>query len=74
MQDASAKFQALMNRIGNADFSGSPKRQVMFALHQLSQQIQGILQPQGTEPGASTATGNSGVAAASIAPTIDAVA
>jgi hypothetical protein len=75
LHDASAKFQQLMERIGNADFAKSPKRQVMFALHQLSQQIQSILHPEETNPSATSAlTGGADVAGASAAPTIDAVA
>jgi hypothetical protein len=76
LQDASAQFQSLMNRIGNADFSGTPKREVLFALHQLSTQIQSILQPQQTQPGSSgdALAGGSGAAAATSTPTIDTVA
>jgi hypothetical protein len=77
LKDAAAQFQALMNRIGNADFSHSPKRQVLFALHQLTQQIQSILHPdQGNQLGNSTNTLGTGsnTAAAAPAASIDAVA
>jgi hypothetical protein len=74
LKDASAKFQQLMQRIGNADFAKSPKRQVMFALHQLSHEIQSVLHPEETQPSAtSTLGGDSSVAGATALPTIDAV-
>jgi hypothetical protein len=76
LQQAASAFQSLMNRISNADFSHSPKRQVLFALHQLGDQIQNILHPeeQGQPASTSTLTRSSDVAAATAAPSIDALA
>ena len=75
LKDASAQFQQLMQRIGNADFSKSPKRQVMFALHQLGDQVQNIIHPeqQDQPPSASSTTSGSTVTGATPLPTIDAV-
>lgn len=75
LQDASTQFQALMNRIGNADFSSAPKRQVLYALHQLTHQIQSILHPQQSPTAtADVLKGNSGVATTAVAPSVDTVA
>lgn len=45
LQDAAASFEKLMGRIGNADFDKTPKRQVLYALHQLGSKIHDILGP-----------------------------
>lgn len=49
LRAAAEKFEALMNRIGNADFQNGPKRQVLYALHQFSNDVSAILNPQPTE-------------------------
>lgn len=76
LQQAASAFQSLMNRISNADFAHSPKRQVLFALHQLGDQIQSILHPEEQSQPTSTSTlaRNADVAGATAAPSIDAVA
>lgn len=49
LRNAAEKFEALMNRIGNADFQNGPKRQVLYALHQFSNDVSAVLNPQPTE-------------------------
>lgn len=76
LKAATEKFTQLMNRIGNADFANAPKRQVMFALHQLGNEIQNILHPQETDPTIANATTTTGAVAAAKptpTPTIDTV-
>ena len=60
LQEAAASFEKLMNRIGNADFDHAPKRQVLYALHQLGNKIQDILGPlDGSETLKTGAAGSS---------------
>lgn len=49
LRTAAEKFEALMNRIGNADFQNGPKRQVLYALHQFSNDVSALLNPQPNE-------------------------
>lgn len=49
LKDAASRFSELMNRIDNADLENSPKRQVHFALQQLGQSVQDILDPAATD-------------------------
>jgi hypothetical protein len=68
LKDAAAKFQDLMTRIGNAGDSGTTKRAVHFALHELGQQIQSVFAAQ------DASTSGSDIAAAITAPPVDTVA
>lgn len=57
LKEAAARFSKLMTRIDNADLENSPKRQVHFALQQLGQSVQDILDPgakDATSPGIDT--------------------
>lgn len=73
LQDAASSFQQLMNRIGNADFEKSPKRQVMYALHQLGHKLQDILGPlDGGDP-LKTAAANTSNPSTKNVPTISPV-
>jgi len=56
LRSSAEKFQALMNRIGNADFQNGPKRQVLYALHQFSNDVAAILNPQPTDNSSSQPT------------------
>ena len=47
VQEASQNFQALMQRIGNADFDHAPKRQVLYALHKLGSEMSQIMNADG---------------------------
>ena len=74
LKDAAAQFTALMNRIGNAQFADSPQRQVLFALHQLGNQIQGLLGTQDQPESTNTLAKESGASAGQPAPSVDTVA
>lgn len=56
LRAASEKFQALMTRIGNADFKNGPKRQVMYALHQFTQNVSAVLHPEPVDGAQATGT------------------
>ena len=43
LKAAAAQFQALMSRIGSADFSAAPMRQVLFAIGQLGEHVQKVV-------------------------------
>jgi hypothetical protein len=76
LKDAAAQFQSLMNRIGSAEFSNSPERQVLFALDQLGNQMQKVLHPddhsQNTPVRGGEAAG--AMSAPTTMPSVDAVA
>jgi hypothetical protein len=75
LKAAAAQFQSLMSRIGSADFSAAPMRQVLFAIGQLGNQVQKVLHADDQGPNTLVRPPASG--ASSFAPTtlpsIDAV-
>ena len=74
LKEAAAQFTALMNRIGNAEFSHSPQRQVLFALHQLGNQLQALLGEQDQPTSTNTLAKDSGAIAGQPAPSLDTLA
>ena len=75
LKAAAAQFQALMSRIGSADFSAAPMRQVLFAIGQLGEHVQKVVHAEEQGPNTLVRAAESG--ATSFAPTtlpsIDAV-